>query len=71
MSLYASREGGVLKKHMPPLPKKVKLGDSSWRESFVDRGYLVKLCNETNQAGSDLNLDYYIEQVEKLTMEIK
>jgi hypothetical protein len=24
-----------------------------------------------NQAGSDLNLDYYIEQVEKLTMEIK
>jgi hypothetical protein len=37
----------------------------------VDRGYLVKLCNETNQAGSDLNLDYYIEQVEKLTMEIK
>jgi hypothetical protein len=43
---YVSREGGVLKKHMPPLPKKVALGDSSWRESFVDRGYLVKLCNE-------------------------
>ena len=68
---YVSRKGGVLKKHMPPLPKKVALGDSSWRESFVDRGYLVKLCNETNQAGSDLNLGYYIEQVEKLTMEIK
>jgi hypothetical protein len=51
----------VLKKHMPPLPKKVALGDSSWRESFVDRGYLVKLCNETNQAGSDLNLGYYID----------
>jgi hypothetical protein len=26
---YVSREGGVLKKHMPPLPKKVKLGDTS------------------------------------------
>jgi hypothetical protein len=52
------------------VPLFAALGDSSWRESFVDRGYLVKLCNETNQASSDLNLDYYIEQVEKLTMEI-
>jgi hypothetical protein len=44
---------------------------TDWRVSFVGRGHLVKLCNDTNKAGSDLNLDYYISEVEKLTMEIK
>ena len=68
---YVSRNGGVLEKHMPPLKKMVEQGKTDWRVSFVGKGYLVKLCNDTNKAGSDLNLDYYISEVEKLTMEIK
>jgi hypothetical protein len=68
---YVSRNGGVLKKHMPPLKKMVEQGKTDWRVSFVGKGYLVKLCNDTNKAGGDLNLDYYTSEIEKLTMEIK
>jgi len=66
---YVSNTGHELIKIMPPLK-----ADGNEREFQVEAGWLVTLANKVKVDGSmptDLNLDYYIEQANKLVTELK
>ena len=52
---------------MPPLPPKIDP-----REFQVESGWLVTLANKIDGSMPDnINLDYYIEQANKLVTELK
>ena len=66
---YVSNTGHELIKIMPPLK-----ADGNEREFQVEAGWLVTLANKVKVDGSmptDLNLNYYIEQANKLVTELK
>lgn len=65
---YVSKQGGSLVKIMPPLPKKPGVE----RRIGVAVGYLVTECNELSKAkGVDINMEYYIEEAEKLVRPLR
>lgn len=64
---YVSKNGVELNKWMPPLKDKTE-----WRKIGVQRGYKVTICNDLIDVGDDwrseINFDYYINEVEKVVM---
>jgi hypothetical protein len=63
---YVSEGGGRLVKVMPPLAKK----PDEWRRIGVASGWTVCPCNDINDAVLPINYDYYIQEVEKLTLSV-
>ena len=58
---YVSNNGKSLFKIMPPLEGKE---DERW--FAIEKGNLVKVCNNMKSYSGDINYDYYIEQAHKL-----
>jgi len=66
---YVSYNGKELVKIMPPLPVNVKEGITGERCFAIDKGWVVAISNHTNILDVDnVNLDYYVNEVEKLVM---
>ncbi len=62
---YYVSEGGVsLVKIMPPLAKK----PDQWRRIGVESGWTVCPCNDVRDAVLPVNYEYYIQEIEKLTL---
>jgi len=60
---YVAKGGGELVKVMPPLAKK----PDHWREIGVCKGWKVCPCNNIRDAKLDIDFDWYIAEVNKLT----
>ena len=68
MLRYYVSEGGVtLTKIMPPLAKKPGV----WRRIGVESGWTVCPCNHVKDAVLPINYQYYINEIEKLTLPLK
>ena len=65
---YVSTEGGSLVKLMPPTPKMVSEGKTEVRRIGIEKGWTVCVCNRIEDATLPINYDYYIDEVEKLTL---
>lgn len=61
---YPAVHGGKLVKIMKPLE-----GKTEERRIGFDTQYLVKTCNDMSELDDDINIDYYVEQAEKLLIE--
>ncbi len=62
---YYVSEGGVsLVKIMPPLAKKPDV----WRRIGVESGWTVCPCNDVRDAVLPINYEFYIQEIEKLTL---
>lgn len=61
---YIAKGGKPLMKWMPPLAKK----PTEWRKIGVESGWDVQICNDLKDAVLPVNYDYYIAEVEKLTL---
>lgn len=61
---YMSKSGGELVKIMPPLPK----APDKWREIGIQSGHTVMLCNSMDEFRGLIDLDWYVKQVNKLTL---
>jgi hypothetical protein len=61
---YIAKGGKPLMKWMPPLAKK----PNEWRKIGVESGWDVQVCNDLKDAVLPVNYDYYIAEVEKLTL---
>jgi hypothetical protein len=64
---YISTQGVTLTKIMPPLAKKPGV----WRNFSVEAGWKVCPCNDIRNATLPINFDYYVNEVEKLTLGLK
>ena len=60
---YVSREGKPLRKWLPPLK-----GKPEWRRIGVESGWNVQVCNDIKDAVLDVDYDYYVQEIEKLTL---
>jgi hypothetical protein len=60
---YIAREGKPLTKWMPPLK-----GKTEWRKIAVESGWNVQVCNDLDDATLPIDYEYYIKEVEKLTL---
>jgi hypothetical protein len=61
---YVAKDGIKLTKIMPPLAKKPDM----WRRIGVESGWRVCICNKIEDATMPVDTDYYINEVEKLTL---
>lgn len=61
---YPCKTGGKLVKVMPPLEEGGEL-----RRLSLDKEWNVKTCNNIEDFGSDIDLDYYISKAEKLLIQ--
>jgi hypothetical protein len=61
---YIAKGGKPLFKWMPPLAKK----PNEWRKIGVESGWDVQVCNDLKDAVLPVNHDYYIQEIEKLTL---
>ena len=61
---YVAKGGGRLYKWMPPLAKK----PDQWRRIGVESGWGVCVCNDIKDATAPVDFDYYIREVEKITL---
>lgn len=61
---YIAKGGKPLNKWMPPLAKK----PTEWRKIGVESGWNVQVCNDIADATLPVDYDYYIAEVEKLTL---
>lgn len=64
---YVTTEGMSLVKIMPPLAKKPDV----WRHFAVEKGWQVCVCNNIADATAPINYDYYVNEIEKLTLGMK
>jgi DNA polymerase elongation subunit (family B) len=64
---YVSTEGRPLTKVMPPLAKK----PDQWRRIGVESGWKVQVCNDLDHATAPIDFEYYIREIEKLTLGMK
>jgi hypothetical protein len=65
---YIAKGGGRLFKWMPPLAKK----PGEWRKIGVESGWGVQVCNDIKDAGKlPVDFDYYVQEIEKLTLGLK
>lgn len=62
---YPCETGGKLVKVMPPLEEGGEL-----RRLSLDKEWNVKTCNNIEDFGSDIDLDYYISEAEKLLIKV-
>jgi hypothetical protein len=60
---YISNEGGKLIKIMPPLE-----GETEERRLSIEAAWLVKTCNDIKDYDGDVNIDYYVQEAEKLVI---
>ena len=60
---YIAKGGGRLFKWMPPLK-----GKTEWRKIGVESGWGVCVCNDIKDAIAHVDFDYYVREVEKLTL---
>ena len=61
---YIAKDGGRLFKWMPPLK-----GKHEWRKIGVESGWGVQVCNDIHDAGKlPVDFDYYVREIEKLTL---
>ena len=58
------KSGGELVKFMPPLPK----APDKWREIGIQSGHRVIPCNSMDEFRGLIDLDWYVYQVNKLTL---
>jgi hypothetical protein len=58
---YPSKNGGKLIKIMPPLE-----GSTEDRRLSIEASWCVKTCNDMKDFDGDIDLDYYVQEVEKL-----
>jgi DNA polymerase elongation subunit (family B) len=65
---YIAKGGGELVKMMPPETKK---GKTEWRSFQVQLGWKVCVCNDIKDAILPVDYEYYIEEVEKLTLRLR
>lgn len=61
---YIAKDGKPLTKWMPPLAKK----PDEWRRIGVESGWGVQVCNDIKDATLPVDFDYYINEIEKLTL---
>lgn len=61
---YIAKGGKPLIKWMPPLAK----NPEKWRQIGVESGWTVQVCNDIADATLPVDYDYYIQEVEKLTL---
>ena len=61
---YIAKGGKPLMKWMPPLAKK----PGEWRKIGVESGWNVQVCNNIKDAVLDVDFDYYVQEIEKLTL---
>jgi hypothetical protein len=60
---YISKAGKPLTKWMPPLK-----GKTEWRKVAVKSGWNVQVCNDIRDATMPVDFDYYVNEIEKLTL---
>ena len=60
---YVAKGGGELVKWLPPLAGKVE-----WRRIGVESGWKVCVCNDIADAVLPVDIDYYVNEVEKLCL---
>jgi hypothetical protein len=60
---YPCKTGGKLIKMMPALPDSE---DKSDRRMGIDTAWNFKTCNNMQDFDSDIDFDYYVQEVEKL-----
>lgn len=65
---YVAKNGRNLVKIMPPLTKKVTEGDNTWRRFNIVSGWGVQVCNDIKDRDLEIDYEYYIQEVEKLTL---
>ena len=57
--------GKPLTKWLPPLAKKPGV----WRSFAIESGWKVQICNDIKDAdGTDIDYEYYIQEIEKITL---
>jgi len=61
---YIAKGGKALTKWMPPLARK----PSEWRQIGVASGWNVQVCNDIKDATLPVDVDYYVNEIEKLTL---
>jgi len=61
---YIAKEGKPLMKWMPPLAK----NPLKWRPIGIESGWNVQVCNDIRDATLPVDFDYYIQEIEKLTL---
>lgn len=61
---YVAKGGGHLFKWLPPLK-----GKTEWRKFAIESGWGVQVCNDISDAGElPVDFDYYVNEIEKLTL---
>lgn len=60
---YIAKGGKPLTKWMPPLKNKIE-----WRPIGVESGWNVQVCNDIKDATLPVDVDYYVNEIEKLTL---
>lgn len=63
---YVAQGGGKLTKWMPPLKNKTE-----WRQIGVESGWGVCVCNDIKDATLPVDVEYYIQEIEKLCLVLK
>ena len=61
---YIAKGGKPLIKWMPPLAK----NPEKWRQIGVESGWTVQVCNRLEDAVLPVDYNYYIQEIEKLTL---
>lgn len=62
---YVAKGGVQMGKWLPPLK-----GGTQWRRTSVEAGWLVCVCNEIGDATLPIEYDWYVAEVEKLTLPV-
>jgi len=60
---YIAKGGRALTKWMPPLK-----GKTEWRQIGVASGWNVQVCNDIKDATLPVDVDYYVNEIKKLTL---
>lgn len=60
---YISTSGGKLVKIMPPLE-----GETDWRRLGIDTAWKVRTCNQMPEDLTDIDIEYYATEAEKLVI---
>ena len=61
---YIAKGGKPLIKWMPPLARK----PDEWRQIGVESGWNVQVCNRIEDATLPVDVDYYVNEIEKLVL---
>lgn len=61
---YVAQGGKKLTKWLPPLAKK----PNDWRSFSIESGWGVQVCNDIADAKLPVDIDYYVQEVEKLCL---